>query len=167
MFVLLLFMHLLVVDSILYNVPKSKIDRLQRFQNQCAHILTKSPCREHITPVLKKLHWLKSQDRIIYKMWMLTYKSYYNMALAWELIIISLLYHQLVRIVLTLSLSIHSFMLLLAVVKPSLNGLFYTKPSREGPLTSICTSWLQLSWCSVVLGLHLILFTFLRNFYAY
>ena len=43
-------------NSILYNVPKSKTDRLQRLQNQCARILTKSPRREHITPVLKKLH---------------------------------------------------------------------------------------------------------------
>ena len=67
-------------NSILYNVPKSKTDRLQRIQNQCARILTKSPRREHITPVLIKLHWLKIQDRIIYKMLMLTYKSYYNMA---------------------------------------------------------------------------------------
>ena len=30
-------------NSILYNVPKSKTDRLQRIQNQCARILTKSP----------------------------------------------------------------------------------------------------------------------------
>ena len=85
MLVLLLFMHLLVVgldycNSIQYNVPKSKTDRLQRLQNQCARILTKSPRREHITPVLKKLHWQKIQDKIIYKMLMLTYKSYYNMA---------------------------------------------------------------------------------------
>ena len=67
-------------NSILHNVPKSKTDRLQRLQNQWARILTKSPRREHITPVLMKLHWLKIQDRIIYKMLMLTYKSYYNMA---------------------------------------------------------------------------------------
>ena len=67
-------------NSILYNVPKSKTDRLQRFQNQCARILIKSSRREHITTVLKKLHWLKIQDRIIYKILMLTYKSYYNMA---------------------------------------------------------------------------------------
>ena len=46
-------------NSIMYNVPKSKTDRLQRLQDQCARILTKSPRREHITPVLKKLHWLK------------------------------------------------------------------------------------------------------------
>ena len=46
-------------NSILYNVPKSKTDRLQRLQNQCAHILTKSTHREQITPVLTKLHWIK------------------------------------------------------------------------------------------------------------
>ena len=38
--------------TLYYNVPKSKTDRLQRLQNQCARILTKSPRREHITPVL-------------------------------------------------------------------------------------------------------------------
>ena len=84
MLVLQLFMHLLVVDLIIVILfctmfQKSKTDRLQRLQNQCARILTKSPRREHITPVMMILHWLKIQDRIIYKMLMLTYKSYYNM----------------------------------------------------------------------------------------
>ena len=41
-------------NLILYNVPMTKTDRLQRFQNQYARVLTKSPHREHITPVLKK-----------------------------------------------------------------------------------------------------------------
>ena len=59
-------------NSILSNVPKSKTDRLQRLQSQ-------SPRREHITPVLKKLHWLKIHDRIIYTLFILKYKSYYNM----------------------------------------------------------------------------------------
>ena len=67
-------------NSLLYNVPTHKTDRLQRLQNQCARILTKSPRREHITLVLKSLHWLKIQDRITYKILMLTYKSYYNIA---------------------------------------------------------------------------------------
>ena len=61
-------------NSILYNVPRSKTDRIQRLQNQCARILTNSPRREHITPVLK------IKDRIIYNILMLTYKSYYNIA---------------------------------------------------------------------------------------
>ena len=38
-------------NSLLYNVPMHKTDRMQRLQNQCARILTKSPRREHITPV--------------------------------------------------------------------------------------------------------------------
>ena len=37
--------------SLLYKVPTHKTDRLQRFQKQCARILTKSPRREHITTV--------------------------------------------------------------------------------------------------------------------
>ena len=63
-------------NSLLYNIPTHKTDRLQRLQNQCARILTKSPRREHITAVLISLHWLKIQDRITYKILMLTYKSY-------------------------------------------------------------------------------------------
>ena len=65
---------------LLYNVPTHKTDRLQKLQNQCARILTNSPRREHITPVLKNLHWFKTQDRITYKILMLTYKSYYNIS---------------------------------------------------------------------------------------
>ena len=60
------------------HVPMSKTDRLQRRQNQCGHILTHSPRREHITPVLKNLHCLKLQDRVKYKILMLTYIPYYN-----------------------------------------------------------------------------------------
>ena len=68
-------------NNIIYNVPRSKTDRLQRLKNQCARISTKSPRRKHITPVFqKKNHWLKIQVRIIYTILMLTYKSYYNIA---------------------------------------------------------------------------------------
>ena len=41
-------------SSQLHNVPTNNTDRLQRLQNQCARIMTKSPRREHITPVIKK-----------------------------------------------------------------------------------------------------------------
>ena len=33
-------------NSIMYNVHRNKTDQLQRFQNQCARIMTKSPRRE-------------------------------------------------------------------------------------------------------------------------
>ena len=67
-------------NSLLYNVPTHKTDRLQRLQIQYARILTKSPRREHITPGLKSLYCVKIQDRITYKILMLTYKSYYSIA---------------------------------------------------------------------------------------
>ena len=64
-------------NSILYNLPDTKIGRLQRVQNQAARILTRSPRREHITPVLKQLHWLKVRERIRYKILILTHKAFY------------------------------------------------------------------------------------------
>ena len=101
----------------MYNVSMSKTDRLQKLQNQCVRILTNS----HVGNILPQVffnHCLKILHRIIYTILMLPYKSYYNIApsylcelinrkkvmgiLAWELIIISLIYRQLVRIVLTL-----------------------------------------------------------------
>ena len=46
-------------NSVLYNLPRSSISRLQRIQNQTARILTRTPRRNHITEVLIDLHWLK------------------------------------------------------------------------------------------------------------
>ena len=50
-------------NSILYNLPKNSILRLQRIQNQAARILTKTPRRDHITEVLIDLHWLGIEER--------------------------------------------------------------------------------------------------------
>ena len=63
-------------NSILYNLPNNKIERLQRIQNQAARILTRSLRRNHITPVLRELHWLRINDRIIFKILILTHKAF-------------------------------------------------------------------------------------------
>ena len=55
-------------NSILYNLPKNSILRLQSIQNQGARILTKTPRRDHITEVLIDLHWLRIEERIVYKL---------------------------------------------------------------------------------------------------
>ena len=44
-----------------------RILRLQIIQNQAARILTKTQRRDHITEVLIDLHWLKNEERIVYK----------------------------------------------------------------------------------------------------
>ena len=67
-------------NSILYNFPNNKIERLQRIQNQAARMLTRSPRRNHITPVLRELHWLRISDRIIFKILILTHKAFHGVA---------------------------------------------------------------------------------------
>ena len=63
-------------NSILYNLPKNSILRLQRIQNQAARILTKTPRRDHITEVLIDLHWLRIEERIVYTLLILTFKAF-------------------------------------------------------------------------------------------
>ena len=67
-------------NSILYNLPNKQIERLQRIQNQAARMLKRIPRRNHITPVLRELHWLRIHDRIILKILLLTHKAVSNTA---------------------------------------------------------------------------------------
>ena len=67
-------------NSILYNFPNKQIERLQQIQKQAARMLKRIPWRNHITPVLRELHWLRIHDRIIFKILILTYKAVNNTA---------------------------------------------------------------------------------------
>ena len=60
-------------NSVLFILPTSSILRLQRIQNQAAHISTRTPRRYHITELLMHLHWLKIKERIVYKMYIFKY----------------------------------------------------------------------------------------------
>jgi len=55
-------------NSLYFNLPNSKINRLQQIQNSLARTVIKSPRFLHITPVIKSLHWLKVKERIKYKL---------------------------------------------------------------------------------------------------
>ena len=50
-------------NGLLYRIPKSAVSILQSVQNSSARIVTKTAPREHITPVLKELHWLPVDRR--------------------------------------------------------------------------------------------------------
>ena len=67
-------------NSILYNLPNKQIERFQRIQNQAARMLKRIPRRNHITPVLRELHWLRIHDRIIFKILLLTHRAVNNTA---------------------------------------------------------------------------------------
>ena len=66
--------------SWIFGLPQSVIDRLQYVQNCTARLVTRTRSLEHITPVLRRLHWLPVRQRITYKIVLLTYKALNGMA---------------------------------------------------------------------------------------
>jgi hypothetical protein len=61
-------------NSLLYGISNANIRKLQRVQNSLARLVTGTRKFDHITPVLKKLHWLPISSRITYKIATLTRK---------------------------------------------------------------------------------------------
>ena len=53
----------------------ASLRKLQRVQNTAARILTGSRKYDHITPVLRQLHWLPVEYRVQYKILLVTYKA--------------------------------------------------------------------------------------------
>ena len=56
------------------------IFKLLTMQNAAARIVTFTKKTDHITPVLRKLHWLPVQYRIIFKILLLVYKGVNGLA---------------------------------------------------------------------------------------
>ena len=67
-------------NGLLYGIPKSAVSILQSVQNSVARIVTKTALNEHITPVLKELHWLPVDRRIEYKILLYAYKALNGLA---------------------------------------------------------------------------------------
>ena len=67
-------------NSLLHNIPLSQTARLQRVQNNAARLITCNSKHDHITPVLKELHWLPVESRIAFKMLVMTFKCMNDLA---------------------------------------------------------------------------------------
>ena len=61
-------------NSLLANLMNTQMKRLKSIQHKAARLVTRTPLREHITPVLKQLHWLPVECRITYKLMVMVYK---------------------------------------------------------------------------------------------
>lgn len=67
-------------NSLLTVSPKYLITKLQRIQNCAARHVAQRPRAAHVSPILKELHWLPVDQRIVFKVLLLTYKAINNLA---------------------------------------------------------------------------------------
>ena len=61
-------------NSLLSGLPKHLIDKLQHLLNAAPRLIMVSNKYDSITPILKELHWLPIEQRIIFKINLLTFK---------------------------------------------------------------------------------------------
>jgi len=62
-------------NSLYYGISDGLMNRLQSVQNAAARLVMGVGRREHITPVLRQLHWLPVRRRVQYKLATLVYRS--------------------------------------------------------------------------------------------
>ena len=63
-------------NSVLTGLPSEQITQLQRVQNSAARLVLKKKKCEHITPLLKELHWLPVKFRCQFKTATLAYRHF-------------------------------------------------------------------------------------------
>ena len=67
-------------NSLLYGVPENLLRKVQSVQNAAARLLA-SACRcDHITPLLRQLHWLPVQRQVEFKIACLVHQSLASLA---------------------------------------------------------------------------------------
>ena len=65
-------------NALLAGTPSVLTSQLQRVQNAAAKLVKKLKKHDHVTPLLIELHWLPINDRIIFKILLLTFKALNN-----------------------------------------------------------------------------------------
>ena len=62
-------------NSLLYGISDKSIQKLQCIQNIAARLVSGCKKFDHITPIIKDLHWLSIQERITVKVLIMTCKA--------------------------------------------------------------------------------------------
>jgi hypothetical protein len=59
---------------LLVGLPNLELERLQRVQNSAARLISGAHHFDHITPILRNLHWLPIKQRIKFKIAVLVFR---------------------------------------------------------------------------------------------
>ena len=82
-------------NILLYGLPATQLNKLQRVQNAAARLICNISRSDHISPILFELHWLPIKYRINFKILLITYKALHGLAPNYitELITVKPLFH--------------------------------------------------------------------------
>ena len=67
-------------NSLFLGVPKEIIHKLQKVQNAAARMIYQKSKRQSISDALRELHWLRIEERIVFKLLVLTFKCIHKIA---------------------------------------------------------------------------------------
>lgn len=67
-------------NSLLYGLPDTQLQKLQVIQNSAARLVTRTKKYESISPILRALHWLPIRSRIVFKILLLVYQCFHEIA---------------------------------------------------------------------------------------
>ena len=71
---------LVYCNATLAGIPSHLLSRLQSVKNAAARLIFSSSRFDHITPLLRQLHWLKAPEQIAFKCAVLVYKCHHRSA---------------------------------------------------------------------------------------
>ena len=71
---------LLPCNSLLYGLPASQLNKVQRVLNTAARLVCCAPRFSHVTPLMYELHWLPLKQRIHFKILLFTFKAIQGIA---------------------------------------------------------------------------------------
>ena len=67
-------------NSLLYGLPASRLNKVQRVLNTAARFVCCAPRFSHIIPLMYELHWLPLRQRIHFKILLFAFKAIHGIA---------------------------------------------------------------------------------------
>ena len=63
-------------NVVLYGINKSIVNKLQKLQNAAARLIFKLPKHSSVSDKIRQLHWLRVEERIVFKIILFVYKFF-------------------------------------------------------------------------------------------